>query len=37
MKKGIHSTYTRIIVKCSSSGNEFQTGSTAKELRIDTS
>lgn len=36
MKKGIHPTYNRIVVKCASCGNEFETGSTAKELRVDT-
>ena len=36
MKKGIHPTYNRITVKCASCGAEFETGSTAKELRVDT-
>lgn len=36
MKKGIHPTYNRITVKCASCGTEFETGSTAKELRVDT-
>lgn len=36
MKQGIHPKYNRIIVKCSTCGNEFETGSTAKELRVDT-
>lgn len=34
MKQGIHPKYNRIIVKCSTCGNEFETGSTAKELRV---
>ncbi len=36
MKKGIHPTYNKIIVKCSTCNNEFETGSTATELKIDT-
>ena len=36
MKKGIHPEYHRIMVKCTSCGAEFETGSTAKELRVDT-
>ena len=36
MKKGIHPEYHRIMVKCTSCGNEFETGSTATELRVDT-
>ena len=36
MKKGIHPTYNRITVKCASCGAEFETGSTAKVLRVDT-
>ena len=33
MKKGIHPEYHRIMVKCTSCGAEFETGSTSKELR----
>ena len=36
MKKGIHPKYNKIIVKCATCGNEFETGSTAKELKVDT-
>ena len=36
MKKGIHPEYHRIMVKCTSCGAEFETGSTSKELRVDT-
>ena len=36
MKKGIHPTYNRIMVKCTSCGAEFESGSTSKELRVDT-
>ena len=36
MKKGIHPEYHRIMVKCTSCGNEFETGSTSTQLRVDT-
>lgn len=36
MKKGIHPEYNHINVKCATCGNEFETGSTSKELKIDT-
>lgn len=36
MKKGIHPTYNRVMVKCTSCGHEFESGSTSKELRVDT-
>ncbi len=36
MKKGIHPEYNHITVKCLTCGNEFETGTTAKELRVDT-
>lgn len=36
MKKGLHPAYHKITVKCASCGNEFETGSTATELKIDT-
>ena len=35
-KNGIHPKYNRITVKCSTCGAEFETGSTAKELKVDT-
>lgn len=36
MKKDIQPAYHRIMVKCTSCGNEFETGSTATEMRVDT-
>ena len=36
MKKGIHPTYNKIKVVCTSCGAEFETGSTEKEIRVDT-
>lgn len=36
MKAGIHPTYNRIKVTCSSCGNEFEAGSTSSELKVDT-
>jgi large subunit ribosomal protein L31 len=36
MKAGIHPTYNRIKVVCTSCGNEFESGSTRKEVRVDT-
>ena len=36
MKKGIHPEYHRVMVKCTSCGAEFETGSTSKSLRVDT-
>ena len=36
MKKGIHPKYNKITVTCSTCGNTFETGSTAKEVRVDT-
>ncbi len=36
MKQNIHPTYNKIVCKCSTCGNEFETGSTAKELKVDT-
>ena len=35
MKKGIHPKYNKIVVKCATCGAEFETGSTAKELKVD--
>ena len=34
MKKGIHPEYHRIMVKCTSCGAEFETGSTANYVLI---
>lgn len=36
MKKDIHPTCNTIIVKCTTCGNEFETVSTAKDLKVDT-
>ena len=34
MKKGIHPEYHKTTVRCAC-GNEFETGSTAKEINIE--
>jgi len=34
MKKGIHPEYHKAIVRCAC-GNEFETGSTVKEISVD--
>lgn len=36
MKKGIHPEYHRCKVTCVTCGNEFETGSVLKEIRVDT-
>lgn len=36
MKKGIHPNYNKITVTCVSCGNEFESGSTLKDIRVDT-
>lgn len=36
MKKDIHPAYNKIKVVCTTCGNEFETGSTLKEVRVDT-
>lgn len=36
MKNGIHPKYNQVTVTCSTCGNEFATGSTVKEIRVDT-
>lgn len=36
MKKGIHPEYHKVTVTCVSCGATFETGSTAKEIRVDT-
>ena len=36
MKKGIHPEYHVVKAVCTSCGNEFETGSTIKEIRVDT-
>ncbi len=36
MKKGIHPQYNRVNVVCSTCGNEFEVGSTAEDIKVDT-
>ncbi|MEA5026828.1 50S ribosomal protein L31 [bioreactor metagenome] len=36
MKKGIHPVHNVVKVTCTSCGAEFETGSTVKEIRVDT-
>jgi large subunit ribosomal protein L31 len=36
MKEKIHPKYYNVTVTCTSCGNTFETGSTLKELRVDT-
>ena len=36
MKKGIHPNYQRCTVTCISCGATFETGSTLKEIKVDT-
>lgn len=36
MKPGIHPTYNKVVVHCTSCGNEFESGSTLKDIKIDT-
>ncbi|MBE6124014.1 MAG: 50S ribosomal protein L31 [Erysipelotrichaceae bacterium] len=35
MKKDIHPAYHKVTVKCVTCGAEFETGSTSKEIRVD--
>lgn len=36
MKSGIHPKFNKVTAVCITCGNEFETGSTSKELRVDT-
>jgi large subunit ribosomal protein L31 len=36
VKKGIHPAYAVVKVHCITCGAEFETGSTSKEIRVDT-
>lgn len=36
MKKGIHPEYNKCKVVCTSCGAEFESGSTKKEIKVDT-
>lgn len=35
MKQGIHPEYKDITVRCQNCGNEFETGSTKDEIRVE--
>jgi len=35
MKKGIHPAYHKVKITCVSCGNEFESGSVLKEVRVD--
>ena len=36
MKTGIHPTYNKVVVHCTSCGNEFESGSVLKDINVDT-
>jgi large subunit ribosomal protein L31 len=36
MKQGIHPDYKKINVVCTACGNEFESGSTRDQIRVDT-
>lgn len=36
MRKNIHPTLNKVTVTCTSCGNEFESVSTSKEIRVDT-
>ncbi len=36
MKKKIHPDYQKVVVKCTTCGSEFETGSVLKTLKVDT-
>lgn len=36
MKKNIHPNYHKVTVTCTTCGSTFETGSTLKEIRVDT-
>ncbi|MGD9909965.1 MAG: 50S ribosomal protein L31 [Candidatus Izemoplasmatales bacterium] len=36
MKNGIHPKYHTVTITCSTCGNTFETGSTSKEIKVDT-
>ncbi len=36
MKKNIHPKYQKVVVKCTTCGSEFETGSVVKDLKVDT-
>lgn len=36
MKKGLHPNYFQTKVTCTTCGNEFETGSTKEEIKVDT-
>ena len=36
MKAKIHPNYQKVVVKCTTCGHEFETGSVVKDLKVDT-
>lgn len=36
MKKNIHPKYQKVVIKCTTCGSEFETGSVVKDLKVDT-
>ncbi|PKM68989.1 MAG: 50S ribosomal protein L31, partial [Firmicutes bacterium HGW-Firmicutes-19] len=34
MKQGIHPVYNKVMVTCTSCGNQFESGSIRKEIRV---
>ena len=36
MKNGIHPKYNKVVVRCATCGAEFETGTTAKQIVVDT-
>ena len=36
MKQGIHPNYQKVVVTCVTCGSTFESGSTKKEIRVDT-
>jgi large subunit ribosomal protein L31 len=36
MKSGINPNYNNVVVHCTSCGNEFESGSVLKEIKVDT-
>ena len=36
MKAKIHPIYQKVVVKCTTCGHEFETGSVVKDLKVDT-
>lgn len=36
MKAKIHPNYQKVVIKCTTCGSEFETGSVVKDLKVDT-